>query len=243
MKEKQCTGCKEVKELSEFYYIKKSNNYRSACKLCLNKQHKLYSQENKEKLKEYRKLHYQENKDKIKEYRQENKDKIKQYNKLYKQENNDEIKEYNKLYRQQENKDKKKENYKLYRQENKDKINKYRRERNKTDVIYNIKNRIRSRICEAFTKKGYTKKSKTYQILGADFEIVKKHIERQFVKGMSWYNREEWHIDHIIPLASANTEEELIKLNHYTNLQPLWAEDNLSKNDKIIEGSQTALTL
>ena len=59
---------------------------------------------------------------------------------------------------------------------------------------------------------------------------------------MNWDNHGEWHIDHIIPLSSANTEEELIKLCHYTNLQPLWAEDNLSKSDKIIE-QQTLLRI
>lgn len=52
---------------------------------------------------------------------------------------------------------------------------------------------------------------------------------------MTWENRGEWHIDHIIPLASASTEEELLALCHYTNLQPLWAFDNLSKGAKIID--------
>jgi hypothetical protein len=51
---------------------------------------------------------------------------------------------------------------------------------------------------------------------------------------MSWENRDEWHIDHIIPLSSANSEEELYKLCHYTNLQPLWAEENIKKSNKII---------
>jgi hypothetical protein len=52
---------------------------------------------------------------------------------------------------------------------------------------------------------------------------------------MTLENHGEWHLDHIIPLASATTEEEIIKLNHYTNFQPLWAEENLSKGDRIIE--------
>lgn len=70
-------------------------------------------------------------------------------------------------------------------------------------------------------------------MLGCDFKTAHKHIEKQFTEGMSWDNRSEWHIDHIIPLASAKTEEELAKLCHYTNLQPLWAEDNLRKGDKL----------
>lgn len=79
--------------------------------------------------------------------------------------------------------------------------------------------------------------------IGLSIIDFKKYIERQFDNKMNWSNYREWHIDHIIPLASATTEEEVIKLNHYTNLQPLWAEDNISKNDKIIEGTQTGLQL
>jgi hypothetical protein len=51
---------------------------------------------------------------------------------------------------------------------------------------------------------------------------------------MSWDNHGKWHIDHIIPLASAETEEDIYRLSHYTNLQPLWAEDNWRKNSKIL---------
>ena len=62
----------------------------------------------------------------------------------------------------------------------------------------------------------------------------KEHLENQFKEGMTWHNRSEWHIDHIVPLSSANNEEELYKLCHYTNLQPLWAEENLKKSNKIL---------
>ena len=51
---------------------------------------------------------------------------------------------------------------------------------------------------------------------------------------MTWENHGEWHIDHIMPMYTAQTEEETLELNHYTNLQPLWAEENLSKSNKII---------
>ena len=63
-------------------------------------------------------------------------------------------------------------------------------------------------------------------------EFLKEHLESQFIDGMGWDNRVEWHIDHIIPLSSAKTEDELYRLCHYTNLQPLWAEDNLKKGNK-----------
>ena len=65
----------------------------------------------------------------------------------------------------------------------------------------------------------------------------KAYLEKQFKDGMSWenYGYRGWHIDHIIPISSANNEEELIKLCHYTNLQPLWAVDNFKKGSKIIQ--------
>ena len=131
---------------------------------------------------------------------------------------------------------------KQYREANKERINKYRIERTKTDPLYKMKKILRDRSQKAFKRKGYSKNTKTQEMLGVDWEVVKKHIERQFTKGMNWNNQGEWHIDHIIPLASASTLERLKELCHYTNLQPMWAEDNLIKSDKII-GQQTILRI
>ena len=130
-----------------------------------------------------------------------------------------------------------KEYSKEYYQENKrsrkEYTKEYQRERKKTNSLYKMKCNLRTRTSIAFKRKGYSKNTKTQKMLGVDWKICKAHIERQFTKGMNWNNYGEWHIDHIIPLASANTERELKKLCHYTNLQPLWAEDNLYKSDKI----------
>lgn len=79
---------------------------------------------------------------------------------------------------------------------------------------------------------GYSKKSKTQEILGCSFEFFKEYIESMFVEGMTWYNHGEWHLDHKIPISWSETEEDLIKLNHYTNFQPLWSHDNLSKGNR-----------
>jgi hypothetical protein len=76
------------------------------------------------------------------------------------------------------------------------------------------------------------KNNKTFEILGCTPEFLKYHIEKQFHNGMSWDNRTEWHIYHKTPLSSAKTEEEIFKLCHYTNLQPLWRYDNLKKGNK-----------
>jgi hypothetical protein len=82
---------------------------------------------------------------------------------------------------------------------------------------------------------GSKKDRKTFDIIGCTPQFLKEHLENQFVGDMNWNNHGlfGWHIDHIIPLSSAKTEEELYKLCHYSNLQPLWAEDNLKKSNKI----------
>jgi hypothetical protein len=85
---------------------------------------------------------------------------------------------------------------------------------------------------------GFAKNSKTTEMLGSEWLSVKIHIENKFTKGMNWSNYGEWHIDHITPLAFAKTKEEIIKLCHYTNLQPLWAIDNIKKGSKIIKEIQ-----
>jgi hypothetical protein len=80
---------------------------------------------------------------------------------------------------------------------------------------------------------GYSKKSRTYEILGCSYEEFKTYIEVQFQYGMSWENYGSWEYDHIIPISSANTEDEIILLNHHTNFQPLWKLDNILKSNKI----------
>ena len=130
---------------------------------------------------------------------------------------------------------------KEYRMENKEQYLEWRRdyEKNKRlqDPFYTMRENVRTLIIGSFKKKGWSKNTKTYNILGCSFETFKKHIENQFQEGMTWENqgRYGWHYDHIIPISLAKTEEEVIKLNHYTNFQPLWAEDNIRKSNKISE--------
>ena len=92
---------------------------------------------------------------------------------------------------------------------------------------------LRSRIWAACVAKKYRKPKSTIAILGATVDEVRAHLEAQFREGMSWENYGKWHIDHIIPLASAKDLDEIVRLCHYTNLQPLWAEENLRKGAKI----------
>jgi hypothetical protein len=121
---------------------------------------------------------------------------------------------------------------------NKDHVRKYMRgyqsRRNALDPMFALSRRCRGRITDAFRLGGFTKRSRTFQLVGCGWDELKKRIENQFVDGMTWENRYLWHIDHIVPLSSAKTVEELEKLCHYTNLQPLWASDNMSKGAKLI---------
>ena len=157
---------------------------------------------------------------------------VTEHKKEYYKVNKEKIKEYSKKY-SQANKEKRKEYDKEYIQANKERKNKRIRDRKKVDSVFKMTENLRTRTWYAFKRKGYNKNTKTQEMLGVDWEVCKAHIERQFIKGMSWDNQGDWHIDHIIPLASANTEKELKKLCHYSNLQPLWAVDNLMKSDKI----------
>ena len=79
---------------------------------------------------------------------------------------------------------------------------------------------------------GYTKEEDTKKIIGCEFEEFKIYIESQFLEGMSWDNYGDWHLDHKIPISWAKSEEEIYKLNHYLNFQPMWAADNLSKGNR-----------
>jgi hypothetical protein len=132
------------------------------------------------------------------------------------------------------NKEKEKERHKKYFENNKSKYYENTKKRKEKNPLLKLNLNIRSRIYNALKRVNQNKKAKTLDIIGCTFYECKIHIESQFKEGMSWenYNLETWHIDHIIPLSSAKTEEDLYKLFHYTNLQPLWAKENLSKFNK-----------
>lgn len=120
-----------------------------------------------------------------------------------------------------------------YRKKNMDRFVKNNFEKYHSNPIEKLKQNYRNRIRKVIDRKTIPSNS----ILGCSWKTFKQHIENQFQVGMTWDNHGQygWHLDHKKPLASANTNEELIMLNHYTNLQPLWWRDNLSKSDKIIE--------
>ncbi len=205
---KKCSKCKEEKELSKFNKDKKSKDgHRTQCMKCRSKLRKEYD-------KEYNK----KNKEKINEYRKEWREKNKEYFKEYREKNKEKIKERNKKYNKN----------------NREKLNEYVKNRKQTDPLFKLRKTIGNLILQSIRLQGYTKRSQSYKILGCTYEEFKKHLENKFTDGMNWENHGKWHLDHIYPVSLAEDEQGIIKLNHYTNFQPLWAEDNIRKSNKII---------
>tara|TARA_Y100000294_G_C8488599_1_gene309814 strand:- start:63 stop:929 length:867 start_codon:yes stop_codon:yes gene_type:complete len=123
--------------------------------------------------------------------------------------------------------------------------NKYVRERKKRDPAFKIRLSLSNRLGSWLITKGIKKNSKTMELVGCSKEFCRKHIEKQFYphpltgKNMSWNNHGKygWHIDHIIPFATIKDDElgnieVQKKIMHYSNLQPLWAKENLKKGGR-----------
>lgn len=198
-----------------------------------------YYLDNKVKILDKQKLYYLDNKvdisEKSKIYRENNIEKKRNYYKKWYAKNKEIHNKYSRIYR--ENNIEEILNYhKKWRQENKEKIKNQTNKKLLSDPIFKLKHSIRTLIRGSFKrgKRNLNKESKTEQILGCTINEFIIHIESQLKEGMTLDNHGEWHLDHITPLAIAKTEEEVIKLNHYTNFQPLWATENLIKGSKII---------
>ena len=217
--------------------------YYEANKDKISKQNKAYKESNKDKLKDKLKDYYKINRDKIKEqsksYREANKNKIKDYKKKYKEKNKVILKEKRKIYLKkyiEENKQTIKEKKKLKFQREKEKINHQNRVRYSENINYKLKCRLRHRLRMAL--KGNFKSGSAVDDLGCSIPELKVYLESKFSPGMTWDNWSDvgWHIDHIKPLASFDLTDrkQLLEACHYTNLQPLWAKDNIIKSDKLV---------
>lgn len=120
-----------------------------------------------------------------------------------------------------------------YYQKHKLKINQKVKEKLRTNIIYKLRHTLRTRLKDSL-RRG-TKTGSFVRDLGCSIEQLKQYLEAKFQVGMTWNNHGEWHIDHIKPLSSFDLtdREQFLLACNYTNLQPLWAKDNLSKGNKI----------
>ena len=229
-------------EKKEYYRLYRINNREK-----INQHKKKYADNNPDKIKESKQKYIENNPDKDSIYYQQNKEvflsKQKIYRKLnhvnialkskkYRDENIENSKKYAKEY-YLKNSDKLKDKAKSYYTDNKSAITIQKRNysaiKRKTDPVYKLKELVKTSIRQAFKKVGKQKNNRTEIILGCSIDEFRQHLESKFEIWMTWenhglYNGTEnygWDIDHIIPLKTTMTEDDVITLCHFTNLQPL----------------------
>lgn len=194
---KICRKCNIEKPLTDMVKDKRNKDGRSSiCSICKSIDNKSWLLDNKEHRKEYMII----------------------YNLKYRELHKEELNEY----------------CRKWSKENREWVNNYCNDRLKNNILFRLSSRYRSYIKKILKRSNIQKNINTQDILGCSFNDFKNHIEIQFEDWMSWENRGlyngelnyGWDIDHIIPLSSAKCEEDIIKLNHYTNLQPLCSKIN-----------------
>jgi len=203
---KICAKCKESKSFDEFYKRETSKDgLRAECISC-------------ERVRRAK-------------HRKANKDNIKEYNRNYREANKEKIADRKKAYREA-NREKFSQSSASYYKKRKD------------NPLFRLIRNYRNSCLKAFRSIGNKKNNKSLKLLGLkDWEEFAEHLSKQFYdhpetgEEMTFDNHGlyGWHIDHIIPISSVKTEKDIIKLCHYTNLQPLWAEENLSKSNIILD--------
>ena len=233
---KTCSKCKIEKDINDFPIRDKvKNTYRNDCKNC----RKVYKENNKEKFKAVSEKWRSNNKDKIRvqnksrmdSWLQTNKDRNIENKRIYRLENKEKISEYKKNW-YLKNKEDISLQRRVYRIENRAKlhvIGKEKWQKINSNKLLKLTDRIRKLIYISIKRQRIKKNSRTHDILGCSYEYFKIHIEEKFDKDMTWDNYGEWHFDHITPISWATSEEEVYLYNHYTNFQPLWEFDNISK--------------
>lgn len=262
-KEKILARCKEYREANKDnihlyqkqYCIKHKacrSDYYKANKEKLQAQMKVYKEINKDKLKAQRKVFHEANREKhkiyAKNYNAINKEKNKEYKKSYYLANKEIINDRKRNY-YEKNKDKIKAWAKKYYEANKDKMNicknNYQKQRRKIDPKFKLKGYISTSVGNSLRD---GKEGKSWEALvGYTLEKLKKHLEKQFTVGMTWENYGKWHLDHKIPISVFNftkpEHRDFKKCWALKNLQPLWAENNLSKQAKLGKHFQPSLLL
>lgn len=255
---KQCSKCKQYKKLDNFVKSKTTwDGYNSYCKDCKKLQRKYVHKKPKDKTingniyrlcstctewKEKHLFNYGERvcKTCISSYNNSyyisNKTSIQKYNTEYFKKHKHQISLNHKIWAEN-NQSYLTEYGKKYREKNKNKLREYDKKKHhkyKQNINYKLTKNLRRRTLYAI--KNNSKSDTTLNLIGCDIEEFKIYIEKLFKPGMTWDNYGKWEIDHITPCASFDLSkpEEQQKCFHYTNLQPLWKEENLKKGKKII---------
>ena len=161
--------------------------------------------------------------------RAKNPEKVKAENAKWRAENPEKAKQDSAKWRA-ENPEKKKALDAKWRAENPEKVKKTNAKWRAKDPLIRLQQNMRSSCSRVVKQLSLGKKpTSTFKWIGCSPEELKSHLEYLFTEGMTWENYGEWHVDHIRPVCSFFPEE-WEQVNHYTNLRPLWAEDNLTKS-------------
>jgi hypothetical protein len=229
MTTKICKICNQEKVVDCFSKRKRSKDgMQTSCKDCMKNMCSRWYQNNKEDHAEYNKQWIESNKEQRKQQQ-------KQYYQTNREKHKQQMKDWYLLNRERAN-----AKSKQWQSLNKNRMRlnaaEYSYKRLKKDINYKLIKILRTRLYNAL--KNSQKKGSAVKDLGCTIQELKVYLESKFLPGMSWenYGLHGWHIDHIVPLSRFNLEdaEQLKKACHYTNLQPLWAEDNLVKSNKTI---------
>lgn len=217
MEKKICKHCEIEKSTNDFYNDeRKKDGLEGICKECKSLKAAIRYEEKKEQINQQQKEYYSNNKEKklssVRSYAEQNKDAVNEKNKKYRRENQSKLK--------------------IYRQTHKKERNDYERNKKKNDINYRISCRLRSRLSDARRNKNGSAVTE----LGCSLEwFIAEYIPSLWKSNMTWENYGKWHLDHIKPLTSFNLtdREQFLKASYYTNYQPLWAQENLSKGKKV----------
>jgi len=216
LKEKRKKYYQTHKKQEKQYQKKYCQEHKKEISVRIKKYHKIYYQTHKKEIRKYYEKHKEELLKKKREHYQKHKEKILLQHTEYRKNHKEEAKQYRLKHR--------KERIKYG--------NQYDKNRRKIDINFRLAHYLRTRLNKVL--KNNTKLESALKLVGCSLEQLKKHLESKFVSGMSWANYGKWHIDHIKPCAKFDLRKksEQRKCFRYTNLQPLWAKENLSKSDK-----------
>jgi len=216
---KKCTGnCGNIKNINNFYICKanKKDGHKNICKECLSEYNKKY----------------------LKDYCEKNKERLDDCKAKYRKDNRKDLNNKQKIYSADHKKEKKEYDRIRYQAKKLEINNAIAVKRNK-DISFKIAGNLRCRLRRAIEIGQKT--GSAVRDLGCSVEYLIDYFKTMFYTNpdtgemMSWDNYGQWHIDHIAPLSSFNLtdREQFLKACNFTNLQPLWAKDNLKKSDKI----------
>jgi len=235
---KQCNRCKEFKTADNFnrYKASKDGLYR-ICKACRRILTKAYREKYAEQIKKRKQIYYQNNREAMykrhKKYVSKNREKCLKYHKDYYHAH------ANKMNQQR------KEWYYNHLEETRERNNEYKKHKRKINISFRLSENMRHLVYQSLKGK---KNGKHWEdIIGYTIDDLKKHLEAQFIDGMTWetYGKDGWHLDHIVPKSVFNFKSydhiDFKRCWALENLQPLWGEENLRKRDKFSEPFQPCL--